>query len=125
MATHLFLLSADLGISAVHVRPSGLQDRSCMLVMVPASLIFLSFSQEFSRVQESTPALEQTKVLGVVGSGSQRCCDINGMEVPGGGVYAVDSSVDAFVEAFYFLLAGQTNAKTSVAKRSHQRLNAA
>ena len=40
-------------------------------------------------------------------------------------MYAVDSSVDAFVEAFYFLLAGQTNAKTSVAKRSHQRLNAA
>ena len=38
LATHLFLLSAEAGISAVYVRPSGLQDRSCRLVMVPASL---------------------------------------------------------------------------------------
>ena len=37
LATRLFLLSAEAGISAVYVRPSGLQDRSCGLVMVPAS----------------------------------------------------------------------------------------
>ena len=37
LATRLFLLSADAGISAVYVRPSGLQDRSCGSVMVPAS----------------------------------------------------------------------------------------
>ena len=38
LATHLFLLSAEAGISAVYVRPSGLQDRRRTLVMVPASL---------------------------------------------------------------------------------------
>ena len=37
LATHLFLLSAEVGISAVYVRPPGHQDHSCRLVMVPAS----------------------------------------------------------------------------------------
>ena len=37
LATRLFLLSAEVGISAVYVRPSGLKDPSCSLVMVPAS----------------------------------------------------------------------------------------
>ena len=36
LATHLFLLSAETGITAVYVRPSGLQFRNCRLVMVPA-----------------------------------------------------------------------------------------
>ena len=34
LAARLFLLSAEMCISAVHVQPSGLQDRSCGLVMV-------------------------------------------------------------------------------------------
>ena len=39
LTTHFFLLlSAEVDISAVNVRPSGLQDCSCTLVMVPASL---------------------------------------------------------------------------------------
>ena len=33
LATRLFLLSAEVGISVVYVRPSGLQDHSCRLVM--------------------------------------------------------------------------------------------
>jgi len=37
VATRLFFLSAGVGISAVYVRLSGLQDCSCRLVMVPAS----------------------------------------------------------------------------------------
>ena len=37
LASRLFLLSAEVDSSAVNVRPSGLQDNSCMLVMVPAS----------------------------------------------------------------------------------------
>ena len=37
LATRLFRLSAQTGISAVNVQPSGLQDRSGWLVMVPAS----------------------------------------------------------------------------------------
>ena len=37
LATRLFLLSAEVGISAVYVRPSGLKYPCCSLVMVPAS----------------------------------------------------------------------------------------
>ena len=37
LATHFVLLSAEAGTSAVHVQPSGLQDRSCRLVKMPAS----------------------------------------------------------------------------------------
>ena len=33
LATRLFLLTAEVGISAVYVWPSGLQERSCRLVM--------------------------------------------------------------------------------------------
>ena len=37
LATHFILLSAEAGLSAVCFWPSGLQDSSCRLVMVPAS----------------------------------------------------------------------------------------
>ena len=39
LATHLFLLSAEVGISAVYVRPSDLQDGSCSDIVMSRFLL--------------------------------------------------------------------------------------
>ena len=59
LATHLFLLSAEVGIFAVYVRPSGLQDHSCILVMVPASFSWTCLR----KISDSTVAMTKTDLF--------------------------------------------------------------
>ena len=59
LATHLFLLSADVGICAIYVRPSGLQDRISILVMVPASFSWTCLR----KISDPTDAMTKTEIF--------------------------------------------------------------